>query len=933
MRRAMSDSKKPTLAGAWQPFLNGFAGHLAAYHKELSLTWQEVRGQLDAMEPLLAQAGKYDLEPDRLLSLRACFIDPAEKLLFEPVREQRRQAPQRRTLTALTDLRASLEDTVRRVPSAVWVTGGDLAEHVVADSGGGLLHRWVGLSRKLLPMELRRLIEWQVEQDELNRARLDGEFHLLLVQASLHLVGPWHVFRQRSLDLFDDAQEAPAKVERIRRRWLRRKQRLLSNGDELFERYRRWFADAPERMVVTILSSRRKPRPAGGGVEILAEYFDYWSRQQRAVGAVLDLEVALAQLASQVIESGNEILHSLDEEHEALLVELDTVLAWLRRRQEEGNSDEWPTTQAELLSAEARANQFVKEVSGKARTQLPEAIEATNPKGALPGWRKPWRRLEPAGIFLRVLDGATLSATTEGLREAEAVHRSVVRELERSREVVAYGEEAAKDEEADGQQIAGEGINNAISLLEYHRSHTIDVRPAAERGLTRGLAQGFLNCYIELDQGRLGLLTHLLQEASERGLRRVAALALDKSRRATLTGIRQGRTLWRRLLVSLGLSAQSTPPSSSVFRAERLEQLLEFRLIRPDLPLIYRRLFRLAPVEDTRFLVGREDEMAGLVEARVEWLSGKAVSVLVVGARGSGKTSLLNCGARIAFGGLSLTRAQFDERITSPEGMEGFLRRILDIPGEQDIAEALAGSGRVIVLEEVERSFLRRMNGFAGLRFLLDLVASTWHDVLWVLALNEAAHQYLDRAVNFDHYFTHRLNAMTVRVEDIREAILMRHNLSGYRLAFPPLPETDPRLGRLRRVLGLESAAEELFFEVLYRQAEGIFRTAFEIWEHHIERIEGGVVHLRQPVEPDLGPLRDSLSHLDCFTLQALLQHGGLMGTSLAEIFGESAQAGQSRIERLLSMEILEPDPSGPGFRIRPEAGRLVREVLHKRNL
>ena len=50
-------------------------------------------------------------------------------------------------------------------------------------------------------------------------------------------------------------------------------------------------------------------------------------------------------------------------------------------------------------------------------------------------------------------------------------------------------------------------------------------------------------------------------------------------------------------------------------------------------------------------------------------------------------------------------------------------------------------------------------------------------------------------------------------------------------------------------------------------------------------------------------------------------------------MFGENVRESRTRLERLMALEILEPDPAGPGFRIRPEAGRAVREALHSRNL
>jgi len=250
-----------------------------------------------------------------------------------------------------------------------------------------------------------------------------------------------------------------------------------------------------------------------------------------------------------------------------------------------------------------------------------------------------------------------------------------------------------------------------------------------------------------------------------------------------------------------------------------------------------------------------------------------------------------------------------------------------------DLLEALTQQRRVIMIEELERTFIRRMNGFEALHALLELISQSWRSTLWVLSLNETAFRYLNAAVGFGRFFSYRINAMSVRQEDLQSAILLRHNLSGYRLEFAPPPEGDPRVSRLRRTLGLQQDPQQLFFESLYRQSEGIFRSAFELWQHYIERVEGGVLHVRQPVDPDYEPLIVVLTAEDYFTLQAILQHGGLTSAAHAEIFGESEDVSRSRLERLKALEILEPDPGAPGLRVRPEAGRLVREALHRQNL
>jgi hypothetical protein len=265
--------------------------------------------------------------------------------------------------------------------------------------------------------------------------------------------------------------------------------------------------------------------------------------------------------------------------------------------------------------------------------------------------------------------------------------------------------------------------------------------------------------------------------------------------------------------------------------------------------------------------------------------------------------------------------------------MSEFLRELFGISAGADPAAALSHGRRVVVIEEFERTFLRRINGFDTLRDFLHLLAVTSGSTLWILSMNQASFRYLDAVLELGRYFSYRINAMAVSQEHMIEAILQRHRLSGLRLQFaPPTPGSD-RVKRLRQFFGLELAPQQIFFDALYRQSEGLFRSAFELWLGSIERIEGGVVHMLQPLDPNYRRMEAALKDDDFFTLQAILQHASLTAEELAEVFSVTNEEAQCRLQRLLTLEILEAEPSCPGLRVRPQAGRFVRDVLNQRNL
>ena len=68
----------------------------------------------------------------------------------------------------------------------------------------------------------------------------------------------------------------------------------------------------------------------------------------------------------------------------------------------------------------------------------------------------------------------------------------------------------------------------------------------------------------------------------------------------------------------------------------------------------------------------------------------------------------------------------------------------------------------------------------------------------------------------------------------------------------------------------------QLFFDSLFQQSEGIFRSAFELWLSSIQSADGGTLTIRQPLDPSFGRFRSELAHEDHFTCLLIQEHGSL---------------------------------------------------------
>jgi AAA ATPase domain len=913
----------------WQLLSGDLEARNERLGNELEAAWQDLAGLLEDVGNDFAQQGEPKWEAGKLDSLRTLFGGLGPQFVQKPLGRCDRLRPQERALAAIEDHRAGLEDLIRQLPNTLQVSGSELAETVGPLAGARWRSYPLRWRHKPRTVFIRATSQAFLQNWQLRLARLHGELLLLLAQACLALIDPWQALRDEALRCLDGTGPDRKEFQSDRRRWETLKQKLQQRAERALVHLRARSKASQAGLAAAWLTAARSPEAIGGGA--LLDYTAFWSRQSAAVVAQQEVERKLIELGLLCVDETERTLESLETEHSELVAELDAFSQWLEQWQP-GQAESPPPPTAQLMSAEDRVRGWADAISRRSSSVLPAVIETIEPRRALPRWRQPWGQIRLTASFLAALGRVSAARNVQGVNESEGIHRRIVREIERAREVVTYGLDIGRSEGAAGEQIARESVENAKSLVGLQKKKTRAVRRLAEPSLVEALAAAFSQCYGGVEEGRFGLLSRL---ARQRRRRTVAFLA----KRSGVFAQTTARLLWewsqqayRRILVQVGLERGPGPRLEHVKRRAALE-VDDRSEVYQQLPMIYRRLFRLEPVQDPRFLVGREAEMAALVETRVRWGAGKPVSVVLVGERGSGKTSLLNCATVRVFADVQPVRAAFRERILDADRIDAFLRQALALPEGADLAEALQQQRRVILLEEVERTFLRCVDGFQGIRRLLSLVTDSCRTTLWVLCLNQLAFKFLDPAVGMQQVFSHRINAMSVEPAHLVNAILLRHNLSGLRLRFAQPPSRHPLIERLRRPLGLDRRAREVFFDTLYKQSEGVFRSAFELWHRYIESAHGGVLRMRFPDPVDTDPLITGLDRQDLFTLQAVLQHGSLTPTECARVFCIGEDAARARLEALVDRGILEREPGAPGWRVRSEAGYLVRKALDRQNL
>jgi hypothetical protein len=916
-----------------------FTGELDARHQrlysEIETSWNNLDTLLQKHTEKITTEEWQNPPGGNLSSILDLTKTKGSVFLLEPLLSLKKGRPQERALSAIENYQAGIEDLLRLLPNAITVSRKDLKSSLDW-KGNRFQHFILHLGRKPKSLSIRALVRQVLLDHSALRAKCDGRMLLLLSRATFLLLIPWQFMRNGTLKALGGNPSNPQVVKEARSNWLRLVSDIRSAGARSLAAYNNWRRHLPGRIAFALLagdgrlSEQRRDRAR----ERWQSCFRYWSSQQRVIAAQLELESASARLLENAVGISGASLASVDEEHLQLLSELDKASKWLTDWPANSAGEPFPPPEARLISSEDRVVEWRRRLEAAGRIALPAQIESVDLKRALPGRQTQGRSIAAESNLVKSLSNVGCGIALIGFGEAEEGHRAIIREIERAREVASYGIEVGRNESEneESQQVVRDGIANALSLLAYQKKSVVDYQPMIERRLTEALASAFFRFHIRMEESRLGLFKLI---ARQKGLQAVRA-----SMEITLSKIKAG-SLWlgdqiahvnKFALIKLGWSPPSTIAVEPVVRLEYLGEILNLKAGPRELPAIYKRLFRLAPVEDQRFLVGRETEMAAAAQARNLWEEGRSVAILVAGARGSGKTSFLNCACAAVFSDLPVVSGQFCQRITTALGMRSFLSSLLQTDSA-DLDRQLKSVKQLIVLEEVERTFIRRIGGFHGLRSLLDLIAATSRHTLWILSLNEAALRYLTKIVAMEEYFSHRINAMAVAPKHLHNAILLRHNLSGFRLHFAEPPAPISRNRKIRRLFGFEKDSEQIYFESLYRQSEGIFRSAFELWQQSVDRVEGGVLYMMNPPNPSYDKMISRLTLEDSFILQAILQHGSLTPDEISLVFDFPPEKSGSRIEKLAAWEIIEPDPNSPGFRVRPEAGRIVREALYRQNL
>lgn len=312
-----------------------------------------------------------------------------------------------------------------------------------------------------------------------------------------------------------------------------------------------------------------------------------------------------------------------------------------------------------------------------------------------------------------------------------------------------------------------------------------------------------------------------------------------------------------------------------------------------SLPFLYKRLFKSEPLDDKSLFVGRESELEKLVNAFKIWDQGKYAATILLGEKGSGLTSMINHFIELMNCPYPVVRISPSSRICDDRELLKLLGSIVDSELEtiEQAIELLNGQDkkRVVILEDLQSFYLKKVGGFSCLLLLQRLIAATNDKVFWVANTTFYTWEYLHKTIKLGEYFEYQINLADMNASQITEIISNRNRMSGYNILFePPINEKNSRKFRKLSNEEIQIIYRNRYFGNLNKFSKSNINLSLLYWQLSIDEITEETIMIKPFDQPDLSFL-SFLDKAKLFVLHAIVLHDRLTPAELADVMIISA--------------------------------------------
>ncbi len=343
----------------------------------------------------------------------------------------------------------------------------------------------------------------------------------------------------------------------------------------------------------------------------------------------------------------------------------------------------------------------------------------------------------------------------------------------------------------------------------------------------------------------------------------------------------------------------STP--SEEISLEITDFLLKTEELISGLPLVYQRLFRNEPLHDKKFFIGREEELAKIKKAYLNWEKGRFSSIALINEKGSGASTLINFACEFFNPDLKVCRTGLSDTVYSQEKLLILLKDLLDEKEAGSLDDLLLRinswkQGKIVIIENFEELYLKIVGGFEVMKTMFEIIHKSGNKIFWLLTCNKYAWKYLDKVLDISDYFAFKVDFRQLGHEQIEAVIMKRHAISGYGHKFLP-SDGDTQIKSFKKLSDEEKQTwlKKKFFTSLSKISEGNISLAQLYWLRSIDSFVDDLVHIASISNIEFSFLR-SLETYKLFTLSELILHDGLTLDEHALALGLPPKEGRLRL-------------------------------------
>ncbi|MEO9804767.1 MAG: hypothetical protein ABJF04_16040 [Reichenbachiella sp.] len=472
--------------------------------------------------------------------------------------------------------------------------------------------------------------------------------------------------------------------------------------------------------------------------------------------------------------------------------------------------------------------------------------------------------------------------------------------------ISAIVEEGKSSEEA--VSIANEGLTRALNrLAENRQALNVSTQKCSEQlELVVGkFCKNIMELTVNENVGELRLRiakAKATKQAEE--VRRQLRENLIAKRRWGLSAFKKVYDSVEAALIKMSEKFILTA-SKPVLTKQVSDFLMESQKAIDKLPMIYRRLYKIEPLTDLELFEGRKEEYDALMSAFESWNQGKFAATAILGEKWGGLTSFINYVMQEAKFPNTIIRFSAKENISDEKKFIEFLKATFQNDTFENLDEFVDclhdGSKKIIVLENLQNLYLRKVGGFAALQLLFQLITRTNKSVFWVTTTTAYTWSYLSKTINIGDFFSYSIVLDALTSEQIVNLIWKRNKISGFNIRF----ELTEKHWRDKKFCALEDVDQQSqlkteFFSELNKFAKSNVSLALIFWLLSTQDLDENTITIGSFKKPDLN-FMTTLSMDKVYVLHALILHDGLSELQLSEVLNISESQS-----RLISLSLLE---------------------------